>query len=72
VSGAIGMDPIYRELPASVLSLVPALPSLFTSIQWFDIDRFNVATVSVDQTEADVTYYDNTGGVLKTYNIPAT
>ena len=72
VSGAIGMDPIFRELPSSILPLVPALPSFFPSIQWFDIDRFNIATVSVDQTQTDVTYYDNTGGVLKTYTIPAT
>jgi phosphodiesterase/alkaline phosphatase D-like protein len=72
VSGAIGMDPIYRELPGSILALVPALPSLFPTIQWFDIDRFNVATVSVDQTQAEVHYYDNTGADLKTYTIPAT
>jgi phosphodiesterase/alkaline phosphatase D-like protein len=71
VSGAIGMDPIYRELPASILSLVPSLPSFFPTIQWFDIDRFNVATVEVDQTQAVATYYDNTGGVLRTYTIPA-
>jgi len=72
VSGAIGMDPIYRELPGSILAVVPALPSLFPTIQWFDIDRFNVATVSVDQTQAEVHYYDNTGADLKTYTIPAT
>ena len=32
VSGAIGMDSIYRELPATVAALVPTLPALFTTI----------------------------------------
>jgi len=71
VSGAIGMDPIFRELPASVLPAVPGLPALFPSIQYYDLDRFNVATVRADQTQAVVTYRDNTGQVLKTYTIPA-
>jgi hypothetical protein len=41
IAGAIGMDPIYRELPAPILAFVSSLPSLFPAIQFFDIDRRN-------------------------------
>lgn len=71
VSGAIGMDPIFRELPATVAGLVPQLPSIFTTISYFDIDRFNYATVDVTTSNATVTYRDTTGGVLTTFVIPA-
>src|SRR5262245_66123141 len=38
VAGAIGMDSIYRELPASILGFVSSLPGTFPSIQFVDID----------------------------------
>ena len=41
IAGAIGMDPIYRELPPAILAFVSSLPSLFPAIQFFDIDRRN-------------------------------
>ncbi len=71
VSGAIGMDPIFRELPASIEPVVPTLPGLFPSVSYFDIDRFNYGLVTVTPTQATVTYKDNTGGVLKMLVIPA-
>jgi phosphodiesterase/alkaline phosphatase D-like protein len=71
VSGAIGMDSIYRELPPSIGPLVPTLPTLFPTVSYFDIDRFNYASVEVSTTEADVIYRDNTGAVLKELSIPA-
>lgn len=71
ISGAIGMDPIYRELPPSILAVVPGLPALFPSIQSFDIDRFNIARVVADQTQALVQFIDNGGWGIKTYTIPA-
>jgi phosphodiesterase/alkaline phosphatase D-like protein len=72
VSGAIGMDPIFRELPASIAPLVPSLPAIFPTITYFDIDRFNYGLIEATTTQATVTYRDNTGGVLKTLVIPAT
>ena len=71
VSGAIGMDPIYRELPASIAPLVPQLPILFPTITYFDIDRFNYGVIDVSTTEATVTYRDATGAVLEQVTVPA-
>jgi alkaline phosphatase D len=72
VSGAIGMDPIYRELPAAIAPVVPTLPLLFPSIAYFDIDRFNYGLVEVSTTQAIVTYRDATGAVLEQFTVPAT
>ncbi len=71
VAGAIGMDPIYRELPDSILGLVSGLPGIFPSIQYFDIDRRNYAHISASTTQATFTYRDNTGSVLKSFTLPA-
>jgi alkaline phosphatase D len=71
VAGAIGMDPIFRLLPPSVLAVVSSLPGLFPQIEYFDIDRFNYAFFQVDQTRADVTYRDGTGTVLKAFSLTA-
>ncbi len=71
VAGAIGMDPIYRELPPSILSLVASLPSIFPAVQFFDIDRRNYVHVDASTTQAVVTYRDNTGSVLKAFTLNA-
>jgi len=71
VAGAIGMDSIYRELPAGILPVVNGLPGLFPSIQFFDIDRRNYVHVSLDTTQAMFTYRDNTGSVLKQFTLTA-
>ena len=71
IAGAIGMDPIYRELPAAILPLVNALPTLFPAIQFYDIDRRNYAHFDVSTTQATFTYRDNTGSVLKTITLTA-
>lgn len=71
VSGAIGMDPIYRELPDSIAGFVPTLPSLFPTISYFDIDRFNYGLIEVSPTQATVTYRDATGAALKSFSVAA-
>ena len=71
VAGAIGMDPIYRELPASVLSFVGSLPALFPTVEYFDLDRWNYVHAAVGPTEAVLTYRDSARTVLKTLTIPA-
>lgn len=71
VSGAIGMDPIVRELPADLTGLVGSLPLIFPTVSYFDLDRFNVATATVSQTELEMTWVDNSGQVLKTLTVAA-
>jgi hypothetical protein len=72
VSGAIGMDPIYRELPALISGLVPQLPNIFPTINYFDIDRFNYGFIEVSTTQATVMYRDATGALLEQFTVPAT
>jgi phosphodiesterase/alkaline phosphatase D-like protein len=71
VAGAIGMDAIYRELPAGILPFVSSLPSFFPAIQFYDIDRRNYVHFDVSTTQATFTYRDNTGSVLKTIMLNA-
>jgi alkaline phosphatase D len=71
IAGAIGMDPIYRELPAAILPFVSSLPGLFPAIEFFDIDRRNYVHIAASTTEATFTYRDNTGSVLKTIVLSA-
>ncbi len=71
VAGAIGMDPIFRELPPAVLALVSSLPGFFPSVSYFDIDRWNYVHATVSPSEAVFTYRDPAGTVLTTVNVPA-
>jgi len=71
VAGAIGMDPIFRELPPTVAAVVPLLPVLFPSVKYYDLDRFTYALVTVSTTQATVTYKDSTGQILKTFTVAA-
>jgi alkaline phosphatase D len=73
VGGAIGMDPIFRELPASLSGLLTALPGLLTQITQFDIDRFNAAVVTVTDTPAPtatIEFYDRSNTVIQTVSFP--
>jgi hypothetical protein len=65
------MDPIFRELPPTVGLLVPQLPTLFSTMTHFDIDRFNYALVEASPTAAEVTYRDNTGAVIANFSVLA-
>ncbi|MCW5893151.1 MAG: alkaline phosphatase D family protein [bacterium] len=71
VAGAIGMDPIYRELPPAVLGLVGSLPSLFPTVQYYDIDRRNYVSIVADTATAAVAYKDNNGEVIRTFTLTA-
>jgi len=71
VAGAVGMDPIARELPADLISLLDSLPLVFPEMAFYDLDRFNVATLSVSQTQVSITWQDGSGQVLKTVTVPA-
>ena len=74
VGGAIGMDPIFRELPPGIIPLLGTLPSLLTQITEFDIDRFNVALLTVAPgapATARVDFYDRSGAVIQSITFDA-
>jgi phosphodiesterase/alkaline phosphatase D-like protein len=73
VGGAIGMDPIFRELPPSIAGFLPTLPTLLTQITQFDIDRFNAAVVSVTDMptpKATIDFYDRSNTVVQSVSFP--
>jgi len=74
VGGAIGMDPIFRELPPGIVPLLGTLPSLLTQITQFDIDRFNAALLTVAPgapATARVDFYDRSGAVIQSITFDA-
>jgi alkaline phosphatase D len=74
VGGAIGMDPIFRELPPGIIPLLGTLPSLLTQITQFDIDRFNAALLTVAPgapATARVDFYDRSGAVIQSITFDA-
>jgi alkaline phosphatase D len=71
VAGAIGAESILRDLPPAVLPFVASLPSLFPSVQYFDLDRFNYARATVDPTDVTFTWVDDAGTVTKTLTVAA-
>ena len=74
VGGAIGMDPIFRELPPGIIPLLGTLPSLLTQITQFDLDRFNVALLTVAPgapATARVDFYDRSGAVIQSITFDA-
>ncbi len=75
VAGAIGMDPIFRELPPSIVPVLPSLPAILTQISEFDIDRFNVVRISVDPgvptPTATFDFIDRTGATIHTLSFTA-
>ncbi|TMA53195.1 MAG: hypothetical protein E6J75_15665 [Deltaproteobacteria bacterium] len=74
VAGAIGMDPLFRELPPSILSFLPIIPSALPQVSEFDIDRFNVVTINVDPGAPAVArfdFLDRTGATIHSFSINA-
>ena len=71
VAGAVGMDPIVRELPASILAQVDNLPLLFPTVDYYDIDRFNVALIDVSHDEAVIEWRDGSGQIMQEITLPA-
>ena len=75
VAGAIGMDPIFRELPPSIVPVLPTLPAILGQISEFDIDRFNVVLISVDpgapNATAKLDFIDRSGSTIHTITFTA-
>lgn len=67
VSGSIAEQTLFNELPASISSLLPSLPSLLTQVTQYDIDRYNVVLITVTPgaaAKAQFDIYDRTGKAL--------
>ncbi|MFQ5666453.1 MAG: alkaline phosphatase D family protein, partial [Candidatus Binatia bacterium] len=67
VSGSIGEQTLFRELPPSIASLLPSLPGLITQVSEFDLDRFNVVLITVtpgSAATAQFDFLDRTGAVI--------
>lgn len=67
VAGAIGMDPIFRELPPSVSGLLSTVPAVLAQVQEFDIDRFNAVLLTVAPglpATAKVDVYDRSNTII--------
>jgi phosphodiesterase/alkaline phosphatase D-like protein len=48
VAGSIGENTLFRELPPSVVGLLPTVPSIITQVSEFELDRYNAALVTID------------------------
>jgi len=74
VAGAIGMDPIFRELPPTIVGLLPLIPSAIPQVSEFDLDRFNMVTINVDPGAPAVArfdFLDRTGATIHSFSINA-
>jgi hypothetical protein len=69
------MDPIFRELPATIAPLLASIPGVLTQVTQFDIDRFNATLLTVAPgapATAKLDFYDRSGGVIQTVTFAAT
>jgi alkaline phosphatase D len=75
ISGSIGENTLFRELPPSISSLLMGVPAVITQVSQFDIDRYNAGLITIDPTVAMPTakfdFYDRTGRVIRTITFTA-
>jgi alkaline phosphatase D len=74
ISGSIGENTIFRELPPSVAGLLPQLPALLPQIDQYDIDRYNTVLITVTPgaaATAQFDTYDRTGAKIHSVSYPA-
>ena len=74
VSGSIGENTLFRELPPSVLSLLGAVPGIITQVSEFELDRYNAALVTIDPVAqtAHFDFKDRSGLTIHTITFTAT
>ena len=48
VDGSIGENTLFRELPASIVTLLPFVPSLITQVTEYELDRYNGGIITLD------------------------
>jgi len=71
VAGPAAADPLLRTLPDEALPFIPTVPALFSSIRYFELDRFNYVLVAVDPGAVTFTYKDNAGTMLQRVTVAA-
>jgi phosphodiesterase/alkaline phosphatase D-like protein len=75
VVGSIGETTLFRELPPSIVTLLPGVPAVIGQAQDYEIDRYNVVLLTVDPTVAMPTakldVYDRSGKVIRSITFTA-
>ncbi len=73
VSGSIGENTLFRELPPSVAALLPTVPSLITQVDEFELDRYNAVLMTIDPAAetARFDFKDRTGLLVHTISYTA-
>jgi alkaline phosphatase D len=71
VAGPAAADTLLRTLPAEALPFIPGVPALFSSIRYFELDRFNYVLVDVDPGAVTFSYKDNAGTLLQRVTVAA-
>lgn len=63
VAGSIGENTLFRELPPTIVTLLPNVPSLITQVTEFELDRYNAVLLELDPVAqtAKFDFKDRTG-----------
>lgn len=63
VDGSIGENTLFRELPPTIVTLLPSVPSLITQVSEFELDRYNAGLITLDPAAetAKFEFKDRTG-----------
>jgi alkaline phosphatase D len=76
VVGAIGETTLFRELPTTVVNLLPSVAGILKQASEYDIDRYNTVAVTLDPTNmpptAEFDVVDRTGAFIHTVILTAT
>src|SRR5262249_18683380 len=76
VSGSIGENTLFRELPPSVAGQLALIPNIVTEVSEFELDRYNGALATIDPNPIAPTarfdFKDRTGLTIHTITFTAT
>ena len=63
VDGSICENTLFRELPPTIVTLLPSVPSLITQVSEFELDRYNAGLITLDPAAetARFEFKDRTG-----------
>jgi alkaline phosphatase D len=73
VVGSIAETTLFRELPASIVGVLPSVPFIIGQVDDYEIDRYNGALVTVDPVAgtAKIDIYDRTGLLIDSRTLTA-
>ena len=74
VSGSIGENTLFRELPPTIVTLLPNVPGLITQVSEFELDRYNAVLITLDPVAetAQFDFKDRTGLTIHSITYTAT